>query len=96
MLACKCRENGSQMNCDALMARLQAVDFAIVETVLYLDAYPTSRKALDYYARLVAERSSLAEALHTQCGKPTTAWDNKNPNGWDWIKSPWPWQIEAN
>lgn len=96
MLTCKCNQNGAQQSCDALSARLQMVDFAIVETVLYLDAYPTNKKALEFYARLVAERAALADALHTQCGKPTTAWDNKNPNAWDWIKGPWPWQTEAN
>ena len=82
-------------NRHSLKARLQAVDFAIVETGLYLDAYPDSKEAMDYYQRLIAERERLAEALHAQHG-PTTVRDNKNPVAWDWIKGPWPWQAEAN
>ncbi len=89
-----CRGQGSA-NCAQLKNRLQAVDFALVETVLYLDAYPTSEKALAYYHKLMAEREMLAEAIHKNCG-PTTARDNKSTTEWDWIKSPWPWQPEAN
>lgn len=92
---CCRRENGGMMSCAGMKSRLQAVDFAIVETALYLDAYPTSQKALDYYQKLVAEREMLADAIHVQCG-PTTAWDNKNPTEWDWVKGPWPWKYEAN
>ena len=45
--------------------------------------------------KLIAERETLAEAIHAQCG-PTTARDNKNPASWDWIKGPWPWEPNAN
>jgi spore coat protein JB len=74
---------------------LQAIDFAIVDTALYLDAYPDCKKALEYYQRLRREREALVESIHAQCG-PTTAWNNESNGSWDWVKGPWPWQIEAN
>ena len=95
-MACRAQQfPGGGGGCASLRARMQAVDFAIVETALYLDAYPECRAAMAYYQKLIAERETLAEAVHAQCG-PTTARDNKNPASWDWIKGPWPWQAEAN
>ena len=92
-----CEDMGAAMpsNCAGLKKKLQTVDFAIVETALYLDAYPDSQKALEYYHRLVREREMLAEAYHTRCG-PTTAWANKSTAKWDWINGPWPWEFDAN
>lgn len=98
MAYCKsCQAGAEQLpsNCAGLMKKLQAVDFAIVETALYLDAYPDSQKALEYYQRLVKEREMLADAYHTRCG-PTTAWDNKSTGKWDWVNGPWPWEADAN
>ena len=98
MACCKNGQTGMEgmpCNCSGLMKKLQAVDFAIVETALYLDAYPDSQKALEFYHRLLKERELLADAYHTRCG-PTTAWDNKSTDSWDWVKGPWPWEADAN
>ena len=78
-----------------LSRRLQKVDFAITETVLYLDAYPSSQEALAYYHKLITERDMLNERL-AALGKPTTHFDNTAKDQWLWTKGPWPWQIEAN
>ena len=89
------RENGNRaMNCKSLRQKLQAVDFAIVETTLYLDVYPDCKKALEYHKRLLKERALIAEALRASCG-PTTAWEEQT-DGWEWVKGPWPWEPDAN
>lgn len=88
-------QGGNAAGCAAMKKRLQELDFAIVETALYLDAYPTSQQALAYYHKLMAEREQIAQSYHTGCG-PTTAWDNKSTTDWDWIKGPWPWAYDAN
>ena len=75
--------------------RLQKVDFALVETVLYLDAYPHCRVALDYYHKLLAEREKLVAAL-ADGGSPISAYSNTSCESWDWIDGPWPWQFDAN
>ena len=82
-------------NCRVLMDRLRAVDFALNEIVLYLDAYPTCGEALSLYRQLVTERKQLVEAYETQCG-PLTMYGNTNQNAWDWINGPWPWDPDAN
>ena len=78
-----------------LLHRLQALDFSIYDTVLYLDAYPNSADALAYYKKLVAERDSLIRALSASHNAPTTAFDNVGDD-WDWVKGPWPWEASAN
>jgi len=80
--------------CDALKKKLRELDFAIVETVLYLDAYPECKSALEYYCKLKEERKSVAEAVNEKCG-PITARDNCCAS-WDWVKTPWPWEYDAN
>ena len=78
-----------------LSRQIDAVDFALTETVLYLDAYPEDRRALEYYHALVAEQTRLV-AEYEQTVGPLTADGNKNTAGWDWVKTPWPWETAAN
>ena len=79
----------------ALMRKLQMVDFAIVETVLYLDAYPESKPALAYYHKLVDESKRLRESL-SKAGKPINHMGNADTESWNWTKGPWPWELDAN
>ena len=37
-----------QNDCARLMQQLREIDFSIVETALYLDAYPEQPQALEY------------------------------------------------
>ena len=78
-----------------LIRELQHVDFSMIETILYLDAYPCSAEALDYYHKLHAERNKL-QTLLNQSGYPITAQENHSKTEWSWAKGPWPWEIEAN
>ena len=78
-----------------LLRRLQTLDFSLYDTVLYLDAYPDSADALAYYKKLLAERESLVKELSASHSAPITAFDNAGTE-WDWVKSPWPWEIAAN
>lgn len=79
----------------ALMKKLQMIDFAITETVLYLDAYPDSKPALAYYHKLVSERERLSESL-ARNGKPITYMNNADTESWNWTNGPWPWELDAN
>ena len=87
--------NGNRRNCRELMKTLQAVDFALQETVLYLDAYPENQQALEYYHRLLAKREEVLAAYEKNCA-PTTMYGNKSRNSWDWVLGPWPWEHDAN
>ena len=79
-----------------MIKRLQALDFSIVDTVLYLDAYPHCQKALDFYHELIAEREELVRILETQYHTPITSFGNCAVDHWDWTAGPWPWELGAN
>lgn len=84
------------VSCDReLQNKLRAVDFALVELTLYLDAYPDCAEALAYYHRLREERTRLAGSMNEQ-GAPLTHRDNHSQSSWQWVKTPWPWEPEAN
>ena len=87
-----CASNG---DCKALLKKLQKIDFSIIDTILYLDAYPECKKAKAYYEKLILERAGLREALAGKCKRPVTAFENSG-DSWDWISSPWPWEESAN
>ena len=92
----RCNSANGQGNganrCHTLMNRIRAVDFALNETVLYLDAYPDCREALAYYHALLSQRKALMAQYEREVG-PISAFGNASQNSWDWIKSPWPWQT---
>ena len=88
-------ESACRGNCNAIKRELQAVCFALDETILYLDVYPCDHEALCYYHDLVAEKIRLTAEYEAACG-PVTATGNTSRDSWDWIKSPWPWTYEAN
>jgi len=77
-----------------LLKKLQKVDFSLVDTVLYLDAYPHCKKALDYYHKLLAERENLIVKLN-EAGVTLNNMSNTSDT-WEWTDSPWPWEFEAN
>lgn len=74
--------------------QLRALDFAIQETVLYLDAYPDCREALNYYHELLRQRKEIAEDYEDRIG-PLTVYGNRSKDSWDWIAGPWPWQSDG-
>ena len=82
-------------DCKKQMQVLRALDFAIQETVLYLDAYPECRQALEYYHKLIEMRERVLSSYEKACG-PMTMYGNKSQRSWDWVEGPWPWENEAN
>ena len=80
---------------NSTLKKLQAIDMALVETALYLDSYPENKAALAYYSKLVDEHDRLS-ALMTREGRPMTQHASGKGESWNWVSSPWPWEIEAN
>lgn len=87
--------NAANQSAARLSAELCAVDFALTETVLYLDAYPACQQALAYYQTLRDRRARLAAQYEKEVG-PLTALGNESRTAWNWIRTPWPWEKAAN
>ena len=77
---------------ERLMKAYQAYSFAAYDTLLYLDAYPDSKEALECYnkyQRLASKAKSEYEAKYGHITPPNDA------KSWGWTDDPWPWQIEG-
>ena len=89
------RPSHDQAACRTLMDQIRAVDFALYETVLYLDVYPHSCDALETYHKLKAQSKALHEEYESACG-PLTAFGNRSTASWDWMSKPCPWEYDAD
>lgn len=78
-----------------MLDRIRKVDFSLVDTILYLDAYPCSADALAYYHKLKDGKDELVKKYEAMYG-PLTAYGNDSESDWNWIKGPWPWEYDAN
>ena len=75
---------------EQLMKAYQAYSFALYDTLLYLDAYPNDKCALDSYNKLqkmALKAKAEYEAKYGCISIPSEA------SAWQWVDAPWPWQI---
>lgn len=87
------RSNTAMMK-HRMMNKIREYDFAIVETVLFLNTHPNNMKALKYYTKLRSEREALVAEYEKNVG-PLTMYGNMNGNKWDWVSGPWPWEGDC-
>ena len=92
---CGCGNGTETAACKHLMDQIRAVDFALYETVLYLDVYPHSCDALETYRKLKAQSEALHAEYESSCA-PLTAFGNKSDTSWDWMSKPFPWEYDAD
>jgi len=83
----------NNMSKKKLMTLVQQLDFAMIETALYLDNHPNSKKALKYYNGL-KEKRDAARAQYEASYGPLTIFQNNSENTWHWVKTSWPWDLE--
>ena len=76
---------------ERLMKQMQAYDFALYDTLLYLDAYPDSREALNAYNKY-SKLSQRARAEYERSYGPVTP--PYEASRWSWTETPWPWQSD--
>lgn len=80
---------------DMLLRKIQAEDFALYETALFLDAHPRDEKALAHYCARRDGVEKLKREFTEKFG-PLTLYGNSDTGCWHWIDRPWPWEKEAN
>ena len=80
-------------NRDKLMKQLQVYSFAVYDALLYLDAHPDSKCALDYYNKYKKLDAKAMQEYEMHFG-PVIA--PRDASCWQWNKGPWPWQNESD
>jgi spore coat protein JB len=75
------------------LEELQKVDFALVELTLYLDTHPTDMQAVQQFNQLAQRRQQLANEFEMKFGPLLQYGHSYSRFPWQWIDSPWPWQV---
>ena len=81
--------NNEQKN---MLKALQSLNFALVDTSLFLDTHPNNQRALDYY-RKKSEAYMILKDEYTKKYGPFTMADAAG-DSWNWVDKPWPWQNQ--
>lgn len=55
------------VNKETMLRRLQAADFVLHETVLYLDGHPTNQKALEFFRKAKAAYRYFQGMVQGRC-----------------------------
>ena len=82
------------MNKKKLIHEIQEVGFALVDLNLFLDTHPNNKLALEFFKDMQVKYSELQADYEIEFG-PLTAFDTNTEQGWTWISTPWPWELEA-
>ncbi len=72
---------------------LQAADFVLMELTLYLDTHPDDMAALQQYNQFAQKRMQLANQFEMEFGPLMPYGQSFSKYPWQWIETPWPWQV---
>lgn len=72
---------------------LQAVDFVLVELTLFLDTHPNDEQALSQFNQFAQKRRELAHQFEMAYGPLMQFGHSFSQFPWQWIETPWPWQV---
>ena len=78
---------------EELLNEIRKYKFALIDLDLYLDTHPNDIEIINLYnnyLNMVKQEISKYERMYG----PLTLSDPNNSNTWEWIKSPWPWEVE--
>ena len=79
-----------------LKRRIDALDFSILETELFLDTHPNNRQAMQMLREYRRRRRDAISNYEAKCGPYIKTADDVHPvDYWNWIDSPWPWEREG-
>jgi spore coat protein JB len=79
---------------EALMEKLQESEFVAIELNLYLDTHPDDMAALHDYNYAVDNSRMLAARYEASFGPLYNfGLQNNSDKSWQWINSPWPWEM---
>ncbi|MDD3183809.1 MAG: spore coat protein CotJB [Anaerostipes sp.] len=77
-----------------LLSYIDAVSFAMYDTLLYLDTHPSDKKALKAFEEYQSARKKAVRE-YSQYFEPLTLDYADNRTHFTWATSPWPWQKEG-
>jgi len=76
-----------------MLKDLQEIDFVLVELNLYLDTHPMDNLALQQFNQMAQKRQLLAGQFELKFGPLMNMGHSYSRSPWQWIDTPWPWQV---
>ena len=77
-------------NREAMLKKLSAAEFAHWEMHLYLDTHPWDMAMVEKATKAMYKCAALKNEFEENHFKLTA----KSASGVEWLKAPWPWDIE--
>ena len=75
---------------EKLLNRLSAAQFAMYELRLFLDTHKDNKEAMQMYEKYQSKYDVLKKEYEEQFGPLTLNGINSD----DWLKDPWPWEVD--
>ena len=75
-----------------MLLEIQKLQFAALDTALYLDTHPNDPVALYRHKVYTDQLKQVKDAYEMQFG-PMTIFSHEVGDNWRYINSPWPWEI---
>ncbi|MFW6308529.1 MAG: spore coat protein CotJB [bacterium] len=77
----------------SMLKEIMQLQFAVIETVLYLNTHPEDRTVLDLHNNYARRLHRLMHKYQEEYG-PLTSSHPDADYPWQWIDEPWPWDID--
>jgi len=79
---------------NTLLEQIMAYEFVLIDLQLYLDTHPADKNALRDYKMALDHSENLRRQYQAKYG-PLSIRSLPDPNCWQWVNDPWPWNKEA-
>ncbi|MDP5275074.1 spore coat protein CotJB [Chengkuizengella sp. 2205SS18-9] len=75
------------------LRHLQEIDFVLLELSLYLDTHPNDQNALAQLNQYHQIRQRVYREYESCYGPLYQFGRSSSKYPWEWIETPWPWQV---
>lgn len=77
----------------AMLREVMSYNFAVLETVLYLNTHPEDQTVLNLHNRYAQRYQELLNEYSERYSPLYSDFPNAD-FPWNWVNDPWPWDIE--
>lgn len=81
-------------NREIMLKEVMAADFTAFDLHLYLNTHPCDMRALALFRSSVQRAKMISDNFERMYGPLTSHGYFSDPNRWQWIDSPWPWERQ--
>ena len=84
----------AKTNQEKQLQNIQSICFAMHDLNLYLDVHPSDQSMVTLFQDYRRKLDSLIQEYESQYGPLTVNSETMMGDGYSWIRSPWPWEVD--